>query len=187
MIDKKDIPTRKKNSQDTADQQSKGEHVVEEGKEQPQKIKGIKNHLISAFKKKGKLPKDIFNEEQWDNIICTKIPREKLNKKKLRNSFLSGIPDNMRGEIWKYICRVEIEKNAHVSGIYLKLVATPNEEDQYCIQKDLARTIITGGTSYKMDPQTGCNKLFNVLMAYANFDREIGYCQGINYIAALLL
>ena len=29
--------------------------------------------------------------------------------------------------------------------------------------------------------------LFNILMAYANYDRQIGYVQGLNYIAAMLL
>ena len=33
----------------------------------------------------------------------------------------------------------------------------------------------------------GNNKLFNVLKAYANYDAEIGYIQGMNYIAALML
>lgn len=29
--------------------------------------------------------------------------------------------------------------------------------------------------------------LFNVLLAYANYDTQIGYVQGLNYIAAMLL
>lgn len=29
--------------------------------------------------------------------------------------------------------------------------------------------------------------LYNILMAYANYDRQIGYVQGLNYIAAMLL
>lgn len=34
---------------------------------------------------------------------------------------------------------------------------------------------------------TGKNKLFNVLKAYACYDNEIGYVQGMNYLAAMLL
>ena len=37
------------------------------------------------------------------------------------------------------------------------------------------------------DSQGGNNKLFNVLKAYANYDNEVGYVQGINYIVGLLL
>ena len=29
--------------------------------------------------------------------------------------------------------------------------------------------------------------LFNILLAYANYDSQIGYVQGMNYIAAMLL
>ena len=37
------------------------------------------------------------------------------------------------------------------------------------------------------DLNCGNNKLFNVLKAYANYDNEIGYVQGMNYLVALLL
>ena len=37
------------------------------------------------------------------------------------------------------------------------------------------------------DVDSGNNKLFNVLIAYANKDKEVGYTQGLNYIVALLL
>ena len=35
--------------------------------------------------------------------------------------------------------------------------------------------------------EDGENKLYNVLIAYANYDIEVGYVQGMNYIVALLL
>ena len=31
------------------------------------------------------------------------------------------------------------------------------------------------------------DKLFNILLAYANYDTQVGYVQGLNYIAAMLL
>ena len=33
----------------------------------------------------------------------------------------------------------------------------------------------------------GQNKLYNVLLAYSEFNPEVGYCQGMSYIAGLLL
>jgi len=50
----------------------------------------------------------------------------------------------------------------------------------------MGRTVI-GEKEYLIDPDSGKNKLFNVLNAYAHFDPEIGYCQGLNFIAALLI
>ena len=52
--------------------------------------------------------------------------------------------------------------------------------------KDLERTI-SGYEGFKVDSKTGKNKLYNVLISYANLDREVGYCQGINYLASLLI
>lgn len=40
---------------------------------------------------------------------------------------------------------------------------------------------------WREETHCGNNKLFNVLMAYANFDKEVSYVQGLNYIVALLL
>lgn len=54
------------------------------------------------------------------------------------------------------------------------------------INKDLKRTAV-GHEKYKIDFNTGENPLFNVLNAYAHFDPEINYCQGMNFVTALLL
>ena len=35
--------------------------------------------------------------------------------------------------------------------------------------------------------KSGENRLYNVLKAYTSYDPEIGYCQGMNFIAVLLL
>lgn len=35
--------------------------------------------------------------------------------------------------------------------------------------------------------ESGENKLYNVLQAYSSYDNEVGYVQGMNYLAGLLL
>lgn len=135
---------------------------------------------------KDKTPKGCFSRSEWETILSQKTSVEKLDQKKLRNSFISGIPDDLRGKIWKLICQVDKSKPGHNASVYHKLIEQPNEEDEFCINKDLARTI-TGFKGFKIDPASGKNKLYNVLKAYANFDMEIGYCQGINYLAALFI
>jgi hypothetical protein len=37
------------------------------------------------------------------------------------------------------------------------------------------------------DVNSGNNKLYNVLKAYANYDTEVGYVQGMNYVVGLML
>ena len=53
-------------------------------------------------------------------------------------------------------------------------------EDSRILGKDLTRTR-PYCEEYKIDHTTGNNSLYNILYAYAQFDNEIGYCQGMNY------
>lgn len=61
-----------------------------------------------------------------------------------------------------------------------------NEKDCYNITKDLKRTLPELNI-FNIDHTTGKNSLYNVLKAYSCYDNEIGYVQGMNYVAALLL
>jgi len=78
----------------------------------------------------------------------------------------------------------EITDAAHLYEYYR---GQENEQIRVKIMKDLERTDI-GNPDYKQDlVASGENQLFNVLNAYAMFDKEISYCQGINFIVMLLL
>jgi len=54
------------------------------------------------------------------------------------------------------------------------------------IMKDVDRTKADLGLWFE-NQLCGNNKLFNVLKAYANIDKSIGYVQGLNYIVAIML
>lgn len=91
------------------------------------------------------------------------------------------------------ICQVKREKASHAPGFYDKLLTFENQENEHRIQKDVDRTFNNyeaAGIIKNIDSwnQAKSRKmLFNVLLAYANYDFEIGYVQGMNYIAAMLL
>ena len=61
-----------------------------------------------------------------------------------------------------------------------------NEEfdDSRILLKDLSRTR-PKFEPYKVKTEDGKNPLYNILHAYAQFDLEIGYCQGMNYFVDL--
>lgn len=74
------------------------------------------------------------------------------------------------------------------SDIYEKLLNQENEESCDSIKKDLHRTIlITDDNDLKDSLKNKQNKLFNILKAYSNYDREVNYVQGSNYIVNVLL
>lgn len=65
------------------------------------------------------------------------------------------------------------------------------------IERDLTRTYprhalfataqIDGGGSDRENENPGVGSLRRILRSYARLDKEVGYCQGMNYVAALLL
>jgi hypothetical protein len=160
-----------------------------------------KTSFLSALGlKSGK--QDVYSRDEWSYILdsyCLLYPQEhyqelarrkapiQVDKNKLRNSFLEGIPDDLRGSIWKYVSNVHVKRAQYNSDLYYKLLEVDcSEEDELCIGKDLARTI-SGFKEFKLDPNSGKNRLYTVLKVYSNFDKEVGYCQGINFLAAFFI
>lgn len=60
----------------------------------------------------------------------------------------------------------------------------------YQIKKDVPRTTSVFSESNRsildIDISSGLNPIYNILTAYARFDPEIGYTQGMNFLAALI-
>ena len=74
----------------------------------------------------------------------------------------------------------------HASAVYAKLLEMPNPDSEGYISRDIDRTF-PGLKMWTEDWKSGNNKLYNVLKAYSNYDQEVGYCQGLNYVVALML
>jgi len=100
-----------------------------------------------------------------------------VSKERVEKSIISDLPDSLRGEIWCMICHVKRERNMHAPGFYSKLVEIENPEDEYRILKDVGRTF----SNYPLDNsvadvdltwnhEKGQEMLFNILIAYANYD-----------------
>ncbi|KAJ9112855.1 hypothetical protein QFC19_000410 [Naganishia cerealis] len=97
----------------------------------------------------------------------------------------TGIPMALRASVW---AECSGAKEAFTPGEYQEILAV-HHGDQHPtlveIEKDVRRTFPTnvffGGDG------VGCEKLRRCLSAYAWRDPQIGYCQGMNLIAATLL
>ena len=74
----------------------------------------------------------------------------------------------------------------HNQDIYYKLISADNAEVDKKIWDDVDRTIMLTDDAVKFLAEKR-QKLFNVLKAYSVYDAEVGYCQGTNYIVAVLL
>ncbi|KAI9660253.1 MAG: hypothetical protein M1831_003561 [Alyxoria varia] len=112
-----------------------------------------------------------------------KVGRAKWNE--FRNLVLGGIPVSYRAKIW---AECSGAMNLRVPGYYRDLVSSSDSVDKETaqqIQMDIPRTL-TDNVFFRAG-RPGAQKLQEVLLAYACRNREIGYCQGMNLIAANLL
>lgn len=113
--------------------------------------------------------------------IRGKVGRAKANE--FRQLVLAGVPTAYRSKIW---AEGSGAVSLRVPGYYEELTTKPFEDDTIVqqIQMDITRTL-TDNIYYRRG--AGVDKLKEVLLAYARRNPEIGYCQGMNMIAANLL
>uniref|UniRef100_A0A8C5RCV2 USP6 N-terminal-like protein n=1 Tax=Laticauda laticaudata TaxID=8630 RepID=A0A8C5RCV2_LATLA len=109
------------------------------------------------------------------------------NTDKFHRRIYKGIPLQLRGEIWSLLLDVSKMKE-EMRGYYntLKTRARGISPDIRQIDLDVNRTYrdhIMFRDRYGVKQQS----LFHVLAAYSVYNTEVGYCQGMSHITALLL
>ena len=116
----------------------------------------------------------------WKNYFNADKPTEKL-----RRRVYKGIPPRVRGEAWKKMLNLQ---NVAKKGVYdkFKKIALENSPDIRQIDLDVNRTYrdhIMFRDRFGVKQQA----LFYVLAAYSIYNTDVGYCQGMSGIVALLL
>jgi len=91
---------------------------------------------------------------------------------------LTRVPASLRWPIWKELLRLR-EKELPRGGAYSEMGARENEWTTL-ISNDISRTFM----SFDRQQQQSLQRMLN---AYAVHNPEVGYCQGMNMIAGLLL
>jgi hypothetical protein len=129
---------------------------------------------------------DVFSEEEWFKIIDSNST-DNINYEKLINSLKNGINDRLRGKIWTLLSNSLKTALSHSEDLYYKLLNVEDIEIDSQINRDIERTILYSVDKAIIEMTSKYKKLFNILKAYSVYDGEVGYCQGSNYIVALLL
>ncbi|XP_047096814.1 USP6 N-terminal-like protein isoform X1 [Schistocerca piceifrons] len=114
----------------------------------------------------------------WETAVTTE---------KMRRRLFKGIPNSLRGQVWALLLNVKAIKEEN-KGKYQDMLelAYRWSPDIRQIDLDVNRTYrdhIMFRERYGLQQQA----LFNVLSAYSVYNLDIGYCQGMSQIAALLL
>lgn len=99
----------------------------------------------------------------------------------LTQAVRAGIPAQVRGTVWQELSG---GRDIELETAFAALRVESSEHDK-AIQRDLARTY--PDQTYFRDASQGQQDLFDVVKAYALYDDEVGYCQGIQFIVGPLL
>lgn len=137
---------------------------------------------IHKIRKKRSKP---FNKSEWE-IILSRNDINNINKARLKDSLLDGIPKDLRGRIWLFLTRTTQFSRQFSSTVYTKLLETQNPSAKKQISRDVHRTL-PENKMFQEPEGIGQQALTNILNAYANYDPEVGYCQGMGFIVSCLI
>nr|XP_043611945.1 rab GTPase-activating protein 1-like [Erigeron canadensis] len=130
-------------------------------------------------------------EEACDEVIA----EYSFPWKELESLVLGGVPRDLRGEAWQAFVGVKARR---VESYYQNLLdvvdadgnsgetregAVVPEKCRKQIEKDLPRTF----PGHPALNEEGRNSLRRLLLAYAQHNPDVGYCQAMNFFAAMLL
>ncbi|MES1919943.1 hypothetical protein MHBO_001685 [Bonamia ostreae] len=119
-------------------------------------------------------------------LIRQESDPKKFCHKKMRSRIRKGIPSQFRRVIWQHLSGSFITKLDN-PDLYGKIIASKKMSPViFQIEKDINRTYQSGSFSREYEDRFS-KSIFNVLNAFSLYCSEIGYCQGMNNICALLL
>uniref|UniRef100_A0A1A9Z3C5 Rab-GAP TBC domain-containing protein n=1 Tax=Glossina pallidipes TaxID=7398 RepID=A0A1A9Z3C5_GLOPL len=131
----------------------------------------------------GEVSKDCSQDtlDEWDPIL--KEWDGEKRPKNLATLVRLGVPEALREKIWQKLA--SIESKTEMNDMY-KILITKETKCETVIQRDIHRTF-PAHKCFKESGGSGQDSLFKVSKAYAVYDKEVGYCQGLSFIAASLL
>jgi len=104
-----------------------------------------------------------------------------------------GVPKGKRGEVWQFLAEQFCLKQPPIDTQDFPNYNTPYElllkqltSQQHAILIDLGRTF-PSHPYFSSHLGPGQLALFNLLKAYSLLDYEVGYCQGLSFVAGVLL
>mmetsp|Transcript_7312 Transcript_7312/g.20625 ORF Transcript_7312/g.20625 Transcript_7312/m.20625 type:complete len:373 (-) Transcript_7312:70-1188(-) len=121
-------------------------------------------------------------EKKWEKYLeRRRLPDTQKLKKYLRR----GVPPSQRHWVWMEVSGASRVRKEGVYREMVKLGETGPSQFKNQIELDLPRTF--PGENDWISSEEGQNVLRRVLLAYSAHNQAVGYCQSMNYVAAVLL
>ncbi|KAM4594127.1 TBC1 domain family member 1 isoform 3-T5 [Fundulus diaphanus] len=128
----------------------------------------------------------------WEKLLSTPgRTKVKFDTETIHAAVAQGVPRQHRGEIWKFlseqfVLRQTVPCRPPSNHSPYKELLKQLTSQQHAILIDLGRTFPTH-PYFQAQLGAGQLSLFNILKAYSLLDPEVGYCQGLSFIAGVLL
>lgn len=127
---------------------------------------------------------------KWEKRVISARAWQRYSAKKpekLKTRIREGVPDAVRGFVWKAIAAARAPRKFRQDGMYHGLSLMDEQGGAVTqIDKDVPRTM-TGHIFFRANHMCGQDALRRVLRAYAAFNKRIGYTQGMSSYAAVLI
>uniref|UniRef100_A0A673KIU0 TBC1 domain family member 4 n=1 Tax=Sinocyclocheilus rhinocerous TaxID=307959 RepID=A0A673KIU0_9TELE len=128
----------------------------------------------------------------WDRKLSSPCrTKVQWDKEEIHCAVCQGVPKSRRGEVWlllsqQYRLRHRLPQRQQPPETPYQDLLKQLTAQQHAILVDLGRTF---PTHQYFSTQLGAGQLslYNLLKAYSLLDTEVGYCQGISFVAGLLL
>ncbi|XP_035520590.1 TBC1 domain family member 2B [Morone saxatilis] len=128
---------------------------------------------------------------KWENYLASTMNRDLVRSPELKALMRCGVPHEHRSKVWRWCVSFHVKKfRDHLAPDYYETLLNvardkPNPASKQ-IELDLLRTL-PNNKHYASPSAGGIQKLRNILMAFSWRNPDIGYCQGLNRLAAIAL
>ncbi|EIE78693.1 hypothetical protein RO3G_03397 [Rhizopus delemar RA 99-880] len=123
------------------------------------------------------------NELKWLNII-NKLDAGTVKKDvKMKKLVRGGIPASVRAKVWQFLAGSDDYKR---SNQFQNLLSKPRIPIYDVIERDIERCY-PDHTQFMEKDGLGQQNLRNILKAYAQYNSDLEYCQGMGRLAGLML
>lgn len=122
----------------------------------------------------------------WSDILTRWHGKLSQRPKGLERLVRCGIPEPLRGEVWQLLSGAHELTSLMEQYRILVSQTAPSEQ---IILRDVHRTYPAHESFRPESSGSSCllDSLFKVCKAYAIYDAEVGYCQGLSFLVAALL
>lgn len=184
--------------QNTTDAASSGDHVKPYGNFDHKSCENIKKNILRQMSIDATKNDEMSWRLKWDYFIKDLDKIDLSKSKEFKNLLRSGVPQEYRCKVWKTLVNLRIKniRDTHGPDYYQSLLEPnkkpnlnsmgPMNQATKQIELDLLRTLPNNKHFETLD-SSGTIRLRRVLTAYSEHNPRVGYCQGMNRLAAVAL